>query len=49
MANIGPVMKPLSEICTIIGEVCGTPQPELRKSLEAAGVKIYAPFQSLSR
>jgi quinol monooxygenase YgiN len=49
MTNIGPMMKPLSEICTITGEVCGTPSPELRKSLDAAGVPIYAPFQSLSR
>lgn len=49
MANIGPMMKPLSEVCTITGEICGTPSPELRKSLEAAGVRIYTPFQSLSR
>jgi quinol monooxygenase YgiN len=49
MANIGPMMKPLSEISTITGEVCGTPSPELRKSLEAAGVRLYTPFQSLSR
>jgi quinol monooxygenase YgiN len=49
MANIGPMMKPLSEVCTITGEVCGTPSPELRKSLEAAGVTVYAPLQSLSR
>ncbi len=49
MANIGPMMKPLSEVCTITGEVCGTPSAELRKALEAAGVTIYAPHQSLSR
>ena len=49
MANIGPMMKPMSEVGTITGEVCGTPSPELRKSLDAAGVRIYAPFQSLSR
>jgi quinol monooxygenase YgiN len=49
MANIGPMFKPLSEICTITGEICGTPSPELRKALEAAGVKIYAPLQPLSR
>ena len=48
MANIGPMMKPLSEVCTTTGEVCGTPSPELRKALEAAGVTIYAPFQTLS-
>jgi quinol monooxygenase YgiN len=49
MANIGPMMKPLSEISTITGEVCGTPSSELRKSLEAAGVRLYTPFQPLSR
>ena len=46
---IGPMMKPMSEVGTITGEVCGTPSPELRKSLDAAGVRIYDPFQSLSR
>jgi quinol monooxygenase YgiN len=49
MANIGPMMKPLSEVCTTTGEVCGTPSPELRGALEKAGVRIYAPFQALSR
>lgn len=49
MANIGEMMKPLQEICTITGEVCSTPSPELRKALEAGGVKIYAPLQSLLR
>jgi hypothetical protein len=32
MASIGPVMEPLSEICTVTGEVCGTPSAELRKA-----------------
>ena len=45
--NIAPMMKPLSEICTITGEICGSPSPELRKALEAAGVTIYAPLGSL--
>lgn len=48
MANIGRMMKPLSEVCTITGEVCGTPSPELRTALEGAKVTIYAPFQTLS-
>jgi quinol monooxygenase YgiN len=48
MANIAPMFEPLSEICTITGEVCGSPRPELREALEAAGVTIYAPL-SLSR
>lgn len=48
MENIGPMMQPLSEVCTITGEVCGTPSPELRKALEDAGLPIYAPLQTLS-
>lgn len=47
MINIGPMMEPLSEICTITGEICGNPNPELREALEDSGVKIYAPFQAL--
>ena len=42
MENIGPMMKPLSEVCTITDEVCGTPSPELRQALEAAGVNLRA-------
>lgn len=49
MANIGVMMEPLSAICTITGEVCGDPSPELRTALEEAGVAIYAPFRSLER
>ena len=48
MANIAPMMEPLSKVCTTTGEVCGTPSPELRKALDEAGVTIYAPFESLS-
>jgi hypothetical protein len=47
MTNIGPMMEPLSQVCTMTGEVCGMPSPELRKKLEAAGVTIYEPLQSL--
>ena len=47
MTNIGTMMEPLSQVCTMIGEVCGMPSPELRKKLEAAGVTIYEPLQSL--
>lgn len=49
MTNIGPMFEQLSEICTITGEVCGTPGPELRKALDAAGVPIYAPLEVPSR
>ena len=46
MINIAVMMEPLAEVCTITGEVCGTPSPELRKALEDAGVPIYAPLLS---
>ena len=46
MAHIGPMMKPMSEVCTITGEICGSPSPELRHALEDAGVTIYPPFLS---
>jgi quinol monooxygenase YgiN len=47
MADIGPMMEPLSEVCDITGEVCGSPGPELRKALEDAGVPIYEPHHRL--
>ncbi len=46
MANIGHMMAPLSEVCTITGEVCGSPSPELREALESAGVTIYEPVRA---
>lgn len=47
-ANVAPLMREFLAACTITGEVCGTPGPELRIALEAAGVKIYTPLQSLT-
>jgi quinol monooxygenase YgiN len=47
-ANIGSLMQEFMAACTISGEVCGNPSPELRKALEAGGVKIYTPLQSLT-
>lgn len=47
-ANIGSLMQEFMATCTITGEVCGNPSPELRKALEAGGVKIYTPLQSLT-
>jgi hypothetical protein len=44
MVSIAPMFEPLSKVCTITGEVCGTPSPELREALEAAGVPIYTPL-----
>jgi quinol monooxygenase YgiN len=46
--NVKELMEPLLKVCSITGEVCGTPSPELRKSLESQGVRIYEPFQPRS-
>jgi quinol monooxygenase YgiN len=46
-ANIASLMQEFLAVCTITGEVCGNPSPALRKALEAGGVKIYTPLQSL--
>ncbi len=46
--NVASLMPAFLEVATITGEVCGNPTPELRKALEAAGVKVFAPLQSLS-
>jgi quinol monooxygenase YgiN len=45
-ANVAPLMEEFLAACTITGEVCGNPSPELRKALEAGGVTIYTPLQS---
>ena len=42
--NLGETMDDWMGIGTISGEVCGSVSPELRKNLEAAGVRIYKPF-----
>ena len=44
--NIGSLMKELSDVCTITGDVCGTPSPKLREFLDAAGVRVYAPLMA---
>ena len=44
--NLGETMDEWMRIGTITGEVCGSPSPELRRNLEAAGVKLYEPFLS---
>jgi quinol monooxygenase YgiN len=47
MRHIGRMMEPLSEVCTMTGEVCGDPSPELREALDAAGVTVYGPLAPL--
>lgn len=49
LANLGPLMGEMMGVGSISGEVLGNPSPELRKGMEAAGVRIFSPFQSLAR
>ncbi|GAA4961811.1 hypothetical protein GCM10023225_01780 [Kineococcus glutinatus] len=44
-ANIAPLMAEFLQVCTITGEVCGNPSPELRAALEGAGVRVYTPLE----
>jgi quinol monooxygenase YgiN len=46
-ANQGDMMAGLLEICTISGEVCGSPSPELKSALESYGVQVFSPYMSL--
>lgn len=46
-ANISSLMQEFIAACTITGEVCGEPGPELRTALGVGGVTIYTPLQSL--
>jgi quinol monooxygenase YgiN len=46
-ANLGDTMDALLETCSISGEICGTPSPELMKALEGSDVRIYSPYQSI--
>jgi len=47
VANLGDTMHALFETCAVSGEILGTPTGQLRANLEKAGVRIYAPYQSL--
>src|SRR5687767_192583 len=47
IANLGETMDALLETCSISGEICGTPSPELIKALEGSGVRIYSPYHSI--
>ena len=42
--NMGETMAAIFETCTGSGEVCGTPNAELRAKLEGSPVQIYAPL-----
>ena len=42
--HMGETMAAIFETCTGSGEVCGTPNAELRAKLEGSPVQVYAPF-----
>ena len=47
LANLGDLMNAYLQICSISGEVLGTPSPELKKGLDSAGVRVFTPYQSV--
>jgi quinol monooxygenase YgiN len=47
LANLGDTMDALLQICSISGEICGTPSAALTKALEGADVRVYSPYQSI--
>jgi quinol monooxygenase YgiN len=47
LANLGDLMDALQLICSISGELLGTPSGKLRKVVEGAPVRIYTPDRSL--
>jgi hypothetical protein len=47
-ANLGDTMNALLQTySSISGEILGMPSAALRKALEGADVRIYAPYQSM--
>jgi quinol monooxygenase YgiN len=47
LANLGDTMGALLEVCSISGELLGTPNAALSKAVEGADLRIYAPYQSI--
>jgi quinol monooxygenase YgiN len=47
VANLGDTMNAFFQICSISGEILGTPSAALRKALEGVDVRVYSPYQSL--
>ena len=40
-------MDALLRVCSISGEILGTPSAELGKAPEGADVQVYTPYQSM--
>ena len=45
-ANIGHLMAPLMQTATVIGEVLGTPNAEMRRNLTGDQPKLFEPWKS---
>jgi len=46
-ANQGETAAALFATCSVSGELCGTPSPELLRALAGAPIQIFSPYQSL--
>src|SRR5690348_15159301 len=47
LANLGDTMDALLRVCSISGEILGTPSAVLGKALEGADVHVSATYQSM--
>ncbi|BCS34966.1 hypothetical protein TBR22_A41920 [Luteitalea sp. TBR-22] len=47
LANLGPALMALFEVCDLTLEICGTPSTELRAATAPFAPRVYAPFLSL--
>jgi hypothetical protein len=47
LANLGDTMDALLRVCSISGEILGTPSAELGKALKGVDVQVYTPYQSM--
>jgi quinol monooxygenase YgiN len=48
VANLGELMGAMQEVCSVSGEILGTPSPKLREALEGYGLPMYAAYQVLT-
>jgi len=49
LANIGDdLMRSLSGVCSISGDIFATPTPELKKMIAGLDIRLYSPYQPVS-
>jgi quinol monooxygenase YgiN len=44
--NLADVLGAIGQICSVSGEVCGTPSPELTEQLKGGPFQVYKPLQA---